>query len=101
MARGAREALQASSAVQAAGVPVEIEEVKETEAAAVGSGSGIFLWAETADGCAFGGTGIGSKGQDAVKLGKDAAVELLRGIETGGCVDEFMQAGNPCSLSHL
>jgi RNA 3'-terminal phosphate cyclase (ATP) len=95
MARGARDVLLSASAVQADDVPIEIEEVKENEADAVGSGSGLFLWAETEDGFAFGGTSIGEKGKDAVKLGAAAAAELLRGIETGACVDEHLQAGGP------
>ena len=56
-----------------------------------GSGSGIVLWAETGTGCELGGSGLGSKGTDAAAVGIDAADELIKAIEGGGCVDEYLQ----------
>jgi len=56
-----------------------------------GSGSGIVLWAETDTGCILGGSGLGSKGTDAATVGRDAADELIKAIEGGGCVDEYLQ----------
>ena len=70
-----------------------IETVKEDakDVGNQGSGSGIVLWAETDTGCVLGGSGLGSKGTDAGSVGKDAADELIRAIEGGGCVDEYLQ----------
>lgn len=90
------------------GVDIDIEVVKEDESNAVGSGSGIVLWAETDNGCVFGGSEVGKKGRDARKVGDAAAIELLRGLEGEGCVDEYLQAScahRGCSmlqnLAHL
>lgn len=56
-----------------------------------GSGSGIVLWAETDTGCVLGGSGLGSKGTAAASVGRDAADELIKAVEGGGCVDEHLQ----------
>lgn len=56
-----------------------------------GNGSGIILWAETEGSCVIAGSAIGSKGIDAGQTGKDAAMELVRNLEHGGCVDEYLQ----------
>ena len=58
---------------------------------AVGSGSGIVLWAETYEGCILGGGALGSKGMDAARVGREAARELTSNLDHGGCVDEYMQ----------
>jgi RNA 3'-terminal phosphate cyclase (ATP) len=93
MARGANEALRSAElpALKAAWPPIEIEELKEKEGDASGTGSGIFLWAETENGCVYGASAIGAKGRDAEKVGKEAAYELLKAIEGEGCVDEYLQ----------
>lgn len=72
---------------------VSIEAVKEDakDVGNNGSGSGIVLWAETDTGCVLGGSGLGSKGTGAASVGRDAAEELVRAIEGGGCVDEHLQ----------
>ncbi|KAH8108455.1 RNA 3'-terminal phosphate cyclase [Phellopilus nigrolimitatus] len=54
-------------------------------------GSGIVLWAETSTGCILGGSALGSKNASAAETGRAAAAELLRNLEHGGCVDEYMQ----------
>jgi len=56
-----------------------------------GSGSGIILWAETVSGCVFGGSALWSKGDDPVAVGDAAAQEVVKGLQAGGCVDEYMQ----------
>ena len=70
---------------------VKIESVREKPSEAVGSGSGIVLWAETEDGCIIGGSALGRKGVDAARVGRDAAQELAANLDHGGCVDEYMQ----------
>jgi RNA 3'-terminal phosphate cyclase (ATP) len=58
---------------------------------AIGHGSGIILWAKTEGGCVLGGSAIGKSGLDPASVGDSAAAELLRNLEHGGCVDEYMQ----------
>ncbi|EIN07647.1 RNA 3'-terminal phosphate cyclase [Punctularia strigosozonata HHB-11173 SS5] len=70
---------------------IEIECVKENEADAVGTGSGIVLWCETTEGCVLGGSALGAKSVNAKKVGESAAAELVRNLEHGGCVDEYLQ----------
>jgi RNA 3'-terminal phosphate cyclase (ATP) len=64
---------------------------RELPAVAVGSGSGVVLWAETENGCILGGSAVGKKGKDPHKVGQEAAEELRRNLEHGGCVDEYLQ----------
>ena len=70
---------------------IKIEALREKPADAVGSGSGIVLWAETYEGCVIGGSALGRKGMDASKVGQEAARELANNLAHGGCVDEYMQ----------
>ena len=70
---------------------IKIESVREKPSDAVGSGSGIVLWAETYEGCILGGSALGSKGMDAARVGREAARELTSNLDHGGCVDEYMQ----------
>lgn len=72
-------------------IPISIEVVREHPSIHVGAGSGIFLYAESSLGCRIGGSAIGQKGALPESTGKSAAAELLRGIETGACVDEYLQ----------
>jgi RNA 3'-terminal phosphate cyclase (ATP) len=91
MSRAAHDALRNAEELKSAWPKIDIEEVKENNDVAVGSGSGVFLWAETEDGCIYGGTSIGQKGRDTAKVGKEAAHELMKGLLAGGCVDEYLQ----------
>lgn len=70
---------------------ITIRAGRESDKNAIGSGSGIVLWAETDNACVIGGSAVGSKGIDAGKTGEDAADELARNLEHGGCVDEYLQ----------
>ncbi|KAI1790753.1 RNA 3'-terminal phosphate cyclase [Ganoderma leucocontextum] len=70
---------------------IKIEALREKPTDAVGSGSGIVLWAETYEGCVIGGSALGRKGVDASKVGEEAARELANNLAHGGCVDEYMQ----------
>lgn len=77
-------------------VDLAIDVVQEAQNNAVGTGSGIVLWAETELGCVLGASAVGAKGRDPRKVGKEAADELLRMLRSGGCVDEHLQV---CSVS--
>ncbi|TFY68064.1 hypothetical protein EVJ58_g1221 [Rhodofomes roseus] len=84
----------AAAALQNGGIDpdiIHIEAIREESRDAVGSGSGIVLWAETDGGCVLGGSAIGVKGKKPAKVGEEAAHELLRNLAHGGCVDEYMQ----------
>ncbi|KAJ3482502.1 hypothetical protein NLI96_g6942 [Meripilus lineatus] len=70
---------------------IDIEEVQERERDAVGSGSGIVLWAETDEGCLLGGSAIGLKSRSPTSVAEEAVKELVRNLEHGGCVDEYLQ----------
>jgi len=70
---------------------ISIRTHRETYADAIGSGSGIVIWAETENGCILGGSSIGSKGKDPQQVGHEAAEELITNLGHGGCVDEYLQ----------
>lgn len=70
---------------------IDIQTTYENDKNAVGSGSGIILWVETESSCIIGGSAVGSKKVDAWKTGRDAAAELARNLEHGGCIDEYLQ----------
>lgn len=72
-------------------VPVEIASTREKNENTVGGGSGVVLWAELAGGGMIGGSAVGSKQKDAVGVGEEAANELIKGLEAGGCVDEWLE----------
>ena len=70
---------------------IRIDSVREKPSDAVGSGSGIVLWAETENGCRIAGSALGRKGTEPARVGRDAATELVSNLANGGCVDEYMQ----------
>ncbi|KAI8998900.1 RNA 3'-terminal phosphate cyclase [Trametes punicea] len=70
---------------------INIDAVREKPTNAVGSGSGIVLWAETEDGSVIAGSASGRKGTEPAQVGRDAARELVSNLAHGGCVDEYMQ----------
>ncbi|KAJ7771825.1 RNA 3'-terminal phosphate cyclase domain-containing protein [Mycena metata] len=72
-------------------VPVEIECRRERNDNTPGAGSGIVLWAELAGGGMIGGSAVGNKKKDAATVGEEAADELIKGLEAGGCVDEWLE----------
>jgi RNA 3'-terminal phosphate cyclase (ATP) len=68
-------------------VPIRISCKRELT---TGTGSGIVLWAELDGGGVIGGSAVGSKGVDPEKTGEQAADELVRSLNEGGCVDEVI-----------
>ncbi|KAI0075469.1 RNA 3'-terminal phosphate cyclase [Panus rudis PR-1116 ss-1] len=91
MREAAISSLTAFEGIDSELVQVDITAVREKPENAVGSGSGIVLWAESANGCVIGGSALGSKGKDPAKVGNAAADELIRNLTHGGCVDEYLQ----------
>ncbi|XP_063962676.1 RNA 3'-terminal phosphate cyclase-like [Lytechinus pictus] len=83
----------ASSIIKKAypGVDVRIDSVQEPHGAAVGNGSGIIVVAETSTGCRLAGSSLGKRGKQAEDVGRDAAEELIKNLQHGGCVDEYLQ----------
>lgn len=70
------------------GCVVDIRSKREQNRNTVGAGSGIVLWAELEGGGIISGSAVGRKGADAIRVGEDAAEELIQGLKAGGCVDE-------------
>lgn len=91
MEQGARSRLKRSGFGDIGVVPVDIESRREKNDNTSGAGSGIVLWAELEGGGIIGGSALGKKGADAVKVGEEAAEELVKGLDAGGCVDEWLQ----------
>ncbi|KAJ7582488.1 RNA 3'-terminal phosphate cyclase domain-containing protein [Mycena floridula] len=89
MVEGATQKLKASALVD--GCPVEITSRREKNEDTVGAGSGIVLWAELEGGGFLGASAVGSRGTESIKVGQNAAEELIRALETGGVVDEWLQ----------
>lgn len=79
---------QASASDQSKNVNVSIADRREPNGLTTGAGSGIVLWAELEGGGIIGGSAVGTKGRSPEAVGEEAAAELLKGLEEGGCVDE-------------
>jgi len=72
-------------------VPISIQNNREPNNLTKGAGSGIVLWAELESGGIIGGSAVGTKGTAPNAVGEEAAIELIKGIDAGGCVDEWTQ----------
>ena len=70
--------------------PIQISCRREPPQLTTGAGSGIVLWAELDGGGVIGGSAVGSKGFEPEQTGEQAADELVRGLNEGGCVDEVI-----------
>lgn len=99
MVRGALERLKADKIVSDDGTriindstvdtyPVHIEHHREPRGTTTGAGSGIVLWAELEGGGFLGGNAVGRKGIDPMHIGAQAADELIKSLNNGGCIDE-------------
>lgn len=73
-------------------IVIDIQPMREPNSIAVAGGSGIVLWAEFENGDSWiGGSAVGQKQKIPEDVGKEAAENLLKGLEGGGCVDEWLQ----------
>jgi len=50
-----------------------------------------MLWAETDGGCVIGGSAVSTKEKKPEAVGEEAAEVLVRNLDHGGCVDEYLQ----------
>jgi len=50
-----------------------------------------LILATTSTGCLIAGSSLGEQGKPAEKVGEEAASELIRNLDFGGCVDEYLQ----------
>lgn len=70
---------------------IEVENTHEPVDKAFGDGCGIVIVAETSTGCLLGGSGLGERGVTAETVGERAASELTSVVNSGACVDEWLQ----------
>lgn len=91
MASAARRQIAEADVPALRGVPVRIETYKEDASCAPHSGSGIVLVAKTSTGCILGGSALGAPRVSPEDTGAKAAEELLEAVESGGCVDKYIQ----------
>jgi RNA 3'-terminal phosphate cyclase (ATP) len=82
-------------------IPVSISCMREPNNLTKGAGSGIVLWAELEGGGFIGGSAVGTKSVAPEKVGEEAATELIKGLEDGGCVDEVRKISNLFSTTSL
>ncbi|XP_046845421.1 RNA 3'-terminal phosphate cyclase-like [Xenia sp. Carnegie-2017] len=72
-------------------IPMNIKSSKEPNHKAVGTGSGIWIVAETSTGCRLAGSSVGRKGVSAEQVASAAVKELTDAIESNSCVDQHLQ----------
>lgn len=89
MNRSAKEVLV--QALDPTKVKYEETALQETRERSFGDGTGIIIVAKTSTGCILGGSSLGEFRKKAEVIGKEAAEELVRNINWGGCVDEWAQ----------
>ncbi|KAK3238238.1 hypothetical protein CYMTET_51736 [Cymbomonas tetramitiformis] len=92
MIRGADERIQAALGQECGKLlaDAQIDEVENSHADACG----ILVVAHTTTGCRLGGSALGEKKLRAEVVGANAALEMLRILDSGACVDEHMQVSN-------
>lgn len=88
MASGAHRVLLKSGI---ASTKISITSVRERDEDVVGAGGGILLWAETDGGCLIGGSAVSTNKKKPETVGEEAARELVRNLDHGGCIDEYLQ----------
>ncbi|XP_065297117.1 RNA 3'-terminal phosphate cyclase isoform X1 [Dermacentor albipictus] len=72
-------------------VAVSVEKLKESEANAFGTGSGIVLFAESSTGMKVAGSALGKRGVMAEAVGQAAAEELCQELKQNVCADKHLQ----------
>ncbi|XP_054931569.1 uncharacterized protein Rtca isoform X4 [Dermacentor andersoni] len=72
-------------------VAVSVEQLKESEANAFGTGSGIVLFAESSTGMKVAGSALGKRGVTAEAVGQTAAEELCQELRQNVCADKHLQ----------
>ncbi|XP_028416632.1 RNA 3'-terminal phosphate cyclase-like [Dendronephthya gigantea] len=72
-------------------IPIMIDSVRESNSRSEGMGQGILIVAETSTSCVFSGSGLWKKGVGTESVVEIAMKELMDNINSGGCVDSWMQ----------
>ncbi|XP_065905826.1 RNA 3'-terminal phosphate cyclase-like [Dysidea avara] len=72
-------------------VKMGVANVLEPPHAAVATGCWIMIVAYSDTGCVYGASAIGRKGMPAESVGETAAASLVTDIQSGGCVDSYLQ----------
>lgn len=72
-------------------IPISLSCTRYSPAEAPGAGGGIVLYAKLSNGGVIGGSALGSKGVPNVEVGRTAAEELIRNLQNGGVLDEWLQ----------
>ncbi|MEM4723760.1 MAG: RNA 3'-terminal phosphate cyclase [Candidatus Hadarchaeum sp.] len=56
----------------------------------LGPGAGLTLWAETESGAIIGASSLGEPGKPSEKVGREAALDLIEQLRTGGACDRYL-----------
>jgi RNA 3'-terminal phosphate cyclase (ATP) len=93
MGRSASDFLRQNSCKE--GLP-ELEKIKPSieivkHEPAVGTATGIIIIAKTSADCIFGASALGNRKERVEMTGIKAAQELISNLQSGGCVDEWLQ----------
>jgi RNA 3'-terminal phosphate cyclase (ATP) len=65
--------------------------VADEDQVPLGDGVSLLLVAHTSTGCVLGASGVGERGLPAETLAQRVAEQLITNLDTGACVDEYMQ----------
>jgi len=84
-----RQAAAANERIKSAGLKAEMEVVNDTSNP-VQKGSSLVLWAESDTGALLGGDAIGELGKPSEKVGREAADNLLKELESNATVDSHL-----------
>lgn len=71
-------------------VELKSESYPPTQDLHMGPGAGITIWAETERGAILGASSLGRPGKPAEQVGREAAMNLIKQLKTGGAVDRHM-----------
>lgn len=71
-------------------VDIKAESYPPTRDPHLGPGTGITLWAETESGAVLGASSLGKRGKPAEQVGREAAKNLLKQLQTGYAVDRHL-----------
>ena len=72
-------------------ISITIDSVHESASRSEGMGQGILIVAETSTSCVFSGSGLWKKGVETETVVNVAIQELMSNVNSGGCVDSWMQ----------
>lgn len=71
-------------------VDIKSESYSPTQDPHLGPGTGITIWAETESGAILGASSLGKRGKPAEQVGREAAENLIKQLQTGRAVDRHL-----------